>query len=138
MYDRKLKEYKERQAEIRTEIGMHDWADESYYLTVNKVFSLAQRAYEIFDNSEVQEKRQLLNFLLQNCQLQNRTLTFGLKKPFDLIAFSAQKLASGKQKSRAFNPAHPIWLPRWDAIRNCFSIAQFSESQFPSIFALAD
>jgi len=115
MYDRKLKEYKERQAEIRTEIGMHDWADESYYLTVNKVFSLAQRAYEIFESSEVQEKRQLLSFLLQNCQLRNRTLTFGLKKPFDLIAFSAQKLASDKRKSRAFNPAHPIWLRGWDS-----------------------
>jgi len=60
-------------------------ADESFYLTANTVLNLAKKAYEIFQISEVEEKRQLLNFLLQNPQLKGEKLIFTLKKPFDTI-----------------------------------------------------
>lgn len=60
-------------------------ADESYYLAVNQVLSLSQRASEIFESSEPNEKRQLLNYLLQNCRLNERSLFFELKKPFDAL-----------------------------------------------------
>jgi hypothetical protein len=49
------------------------------------VLSLAQKAYEIFQSSEVTEKRQLLNFLLQNPELNDRKLVFKLKTPFDTV-----------------------------------------------------
>jgi hypothetical protein len=63
----------------------HSIADESYYLAVNQVLSLSQRASEIFESSEPNEKRQLLNYLLQNCRLNERNLLFELKKPFDAL-----------------------------------------------------
>ena len=85
MFNKKIKEYKERQAEINEEIQRYTNADENYYLTANTVLNLAQRAYEIFQSSEVTEKRQLLNFLLQNLQLKGRKLTFTLKTPFDTV-----------------------------------------------------
>ena len=108
MFNKKLKEYKERQAGIRTEIGMHDWADENYYITINKVFSLAQRAYEIFKSSEVMEKRQLLNFLLQNLELSGRKLLYKLKIPFDtvLLASSSPILLPFVDKFRTLNWAN--------------------------------
>jgi len=39
LYDKKLKEYKEKQQELLEEIQKHDKADESYDITVNKVLS---------------------------------------------------------------------------------------------------
>lgn len=97
MYDRKLKEYKERQSAILTEMHIHSDADEEFYLTANMVLKLAQRALQIFKSSEVHEKRQFLNFLLQNCQLEGKNLTFSMRYPFDRI------LATSNQ---------PIGLPR--------------------------
>mgnify|MGYP005839158951 CR=1 FL=1 len=85
MFNEKLKEYKERQEEIREEMGRYDQADEKFYLTANTFFSLAKRAYEIFESSEIKEKKQLLNFLLQNLKLRGRNLLFDLKTPFDTV-----------------------------------------------------
>jgi len=85
MFNKKLKEYKERQAEINEEIQRYTDADENYYITANTVLKLAQKAYEIFQSSEISEKRQLLNFLLQNLQLKGKKLMFTLKTPFDTV-----------------------------------------------------
>jgi len=86
MYDRKLKEYKEKQQDLFIQMEEHSRADEDFYLTASKVLSLANRALEIFESSEVNEKRALLNFLLQNPMLNGRNLVFKLKSPFDVIA----------------------------------------------------
>ena len=81
-------EYKEKQQEILEEIQKHNKADESYYITVNKILGLAQRAYEIFESSEMEEKRQLLNFVLQNLELKERKLMFETKTSFDTVLFA--------------------------------------------------
>ena len=49
------------------------------------VLNLAKRAQEIFESSEIPEKRQLLNYLLQNIRLKRRKLLFNLKTPFDTV-----------------------------------------------------
>jgi len=64
MFNKKLKEYKEKQAEINEKMQRYTDADENFYLTANMVLNLAKRALEIFKRSEITEKRQLLNFLL--------------------------------------------------------------------------
>jgi len=104
MFDKKLKEYKEKQEEINEEIERYTQADEKFYLTANTVLKLAQKALEIFESSEISEKRQLLNFLLQNLKLQGKKLLFELKTPFDTVL----------QASKCSN------MLRWlDAIRTC-------------------
>jgi len=85
MFNKKLKEYKEKQAELNEEIQRYTNADENYYITANTVLTLAKRAYKIFQSSEVAEKQQLLNFLLQNLELKGRKLLFELKTPFDTV-----------------------------------------------------
>ncbi len=37
MFNKKLKEYKEKQAEIRDDMARYDQADERFYLTANMV-----------------------------------------------------------------------------------------------------
>ncbi len=40
---------------------------------------------EIFESSEVDEKRQLLNFVFQNFELKNKKLSVTLREPFKII-----------------------------------------------------
>jgi site-specific DNA recombinase len=85
MFSKKLKELKEKQIDIEERMKRHTEADEKFYLTANKVLSLSKRAYEVFESSEVEEKQQLLNFLLQNLKLKDKKLSFELKTPFDTV-----------------------------------------------------
>ncbi len=62
MYDSFLREYKEKQVE------------------------------EIFMSSEVEEKRQFLGFLLQNCSLNEKTLGFTLHSTFNLLLNQADNI----------------------------------------------
>jgi site-specific DNA recombinase len=110
MYDTKLREYKQRESELLVDMRIHSEADEEFYLTANTVLNVAKRALEIFQSSEVPEKRQFLNFLLQNCQLQDKTLTFDLKKPFDLIAVSAKSASPVKSKNTSSSTDVSTWL----------------------------
>ena len=102
MYDKKLKEYKERQGTLITEMRMHSDADEEFYLTANTVLKAAKRALDIIKSSEPQEKRQFLNYLLQNSKLDGQNLAFELKTPFHTI-FSTRN--------------DPIKLPLLDTFR---------------------
>ncbi len=45
------------------------------HITANTVLSLAIRARNIFESSEVDEKRQLLNFVFQNLELKEKKLS---------------------------------------------------------------
>ena len=107
MFNKKLKEYKERQAELNEEIQRYTDADENYYLTANTVLNLAQKALEIFESSEVNEKRQLLNFLLQNLQLKGRKLAFKLKTPFDTV-LKANKCSIGLREQDSNLHSHRL------------------------------
>ncbi|MFA7157379.1 MAG: hypothetical protein WC123_06800 [Bacilli bacterium] len=60
-------------------------ANKNYYITAKTIFSLAQRAPEIFESSEPEEKRQLVNFVFQNLELDGKKLLFKTKKPFERV-----------------------------------------------------
>jgi hypothetical protein len=59
--------------------------DTNAHVTVNMVLSLASRARGIFESSEVDEKRQLLNFVFQNLELKEKKLSVTLREPFKMI-----------------------------------------------------
>lgn len=84
-YDAKLSSLKKDLDLVHIELKEHANGDYEFLTTVGVVFSLAQRAREIFDGSEVEEKRQLLNYLLQNPTVDGKKLYFTTKKPFDML-----------------------------------------------------
>ncbi len=90
IYDKKFKEYEKKKEDLLIQMQKHDDASESYYIDACKVLELASRACEIFESSEPEEKRQLLRFLLQNCELRGKNLRFTVKKPYDLILSHAK------------------------------------------------
>jgi len=90
-YDKKLKELKEKQYDLNIRLDDHTKADESYHITAATVLNLAKNALEIFESSEVDEKRALLNYLLQNSTVDGKKPLFTLRKPFDsILAFANQ------------------------------------------------
>ena len=89
LYAKKIIEYTDKQQDLEDKLRAYTLADKTYYLTINKAISLAQRAYDIFLKAQPHEKRQLLNFLLQNCWLRGRKLQFKLKAPFDTVLLAS-------------------------------------------------
>ena len=83
MFTKKIKEYKDQQYLIEEKTKQFTVADESFYLNVNMLLHVVKKASVLFENSEPDTKRQILNFLLQNCELDEKKLNFTLKKPFD-------------------------------------------------------
>lgn len=76
---------KAKQQEITSKMQKHVKADEAFYITANTVLNLASRARQLFESSEVDEKRQLLNFVFQNLVLEGEKLAHTLREPFSLI-----------------------------------------------------
>lgn len=85
IYDMKLRALKNRQRDIDWQLKNHTEADENYYITASTVLNLAKNALDIFESSEVPEKRKLLNFMLQNCTCNGKKLTFTMKTPFEQL-----------------------------------------------------
>jgi hypothetical protein len=128
-YLRKINKYSAKQKSILREIDRHDTADYDYHLTINRVLSYAQRAREIFDSSEVKEKRQLLNFLLQNCELKGKNLQYKLKSPFDtlLLAGSCSSMLPLRNTFRTLD---------WKSIANQLKIFENNNLQIDSKYSL--
>ena len=88
MYLEKVRDYKARQTGIVEQMGRHEKADQNFYVSANLVMNLAARAREIFESSEVDEKRQLLDLVFQNLQLKDATLSVSVQEPFlTMMAF---------------------------------------------------
>lgn len=85
MYLDKVKDYKVRQVEITEQMTRHEKADHNFYVTANMVMNLAARVKEIFESSEVDEKRQLLNFVFQNLKLDGKNLSIDTCEPFTTL-----------------------------------------------------
>jgi hypothetical protein len=85
MFTQKLKAYKERQVELNIKLQNYTDADETYYLTANKLMSVAQRAISILKSSEPDERRQFINFVFQNLKLDGQKHDFEFKTPFDTV-----------------------------------------------------
>ena len=75
----------------------HSTADQNYHSTASLILDLAKRAFDIFECSEILEKRSLINFVFQNMKLKDGKLVWDLKEPFNIIVDFAD---------------YPIWLPQ--------------------------
>lgn len=77
--------YQEQKARLRREQDQIQQRICKMHVTANMVLSLAQRFRKIFESSEVDEKRQLLNFVFQNLELKDKKLSVTLREPFKII-----------------------------------------------------
>jgi len=104
-YDKKATELRQKQHELTNKLNTLNISEEEYSITLIKLIDICSRAYELFESSKVEQKRQIINFVLTNLQLRGKTLEFELKKPFDILI--------------NLNNCHnrPVWLATVDKVR---------------------
>ncbi len=90
-YDKKLKEFKDKQYDINLQLEDHTKADESYYIVASTVFNLAKDALELFENSKVHEKRAILNYLLSNYTTSEENPCIIMRSPFNELLLLANQ-----------------------------------------------
>lgn len=89
-YDKKATELKQEKKDLELEIQQFDNADETFAITVQYLLDLCSKAHELFKSSKAEQKRQLINFVLSNLEIDGERLHYGLNKPFDVIAQSCK------------------------------------------------
>ena len=84
-YERYYVELRNQLDDINSRLNRLQNAEDNYYIMAKSILDLVNRAYELFLGSEVEEKRQLINLILQNLKLDGKKLLYDVQKPFDLI-----------------------------------------------------
>ncbi len=105
-YDKFHQSFRDKVAEIDTRLAMLQEADDNYYITARYLLELANRAYELFKSSEVEERRQLIKLVLSNLRVEDKLVRYEAIKPFDTILNYAERQA---------------WLPRVDSNHEPYS-----------------
>ncbi len=101
-----MQEITDRLQKLSIELDEHSQADHDYKIGVSTVLSVARRAKEIFQRSEPHEKRQFINFLIQNPKMKDRELVFELRKPLN----SVLELASVQNENTSVSAGGSTWL----------------------------
>lgn len=91
-YHFKLEEYKQEQQRLLLEIKSYSTDSKVELFAAKQVLELANHAKEIFMNSKLDEKQQLLGFFFSNLQLNSEKLDLELREPFNLMAKSHDQL----------------------------------------------
>ena len=73
-------------ANLKTEIAMHDVADEGFKALAITVFQVASDAYDLFEYGTLSERRSLIDFVLSDITLTGKKLGYSLRCPFDIMA----------------------------------------------------
>lgn len=84
-YDKLYKEFRGKIDETDSRLANLQKAEDEYYITAIYLLELANKAYDLFKSSEIEEKRQLLKLTLQNLVLSGKKVQFQVQKPFDTI-----------------------------------------------------
>lgn len=85
IYDRKSHDLVSRRDEIDYQLKNHNEADSQFRLTLSTLFSIAARAYDLFESSKIEQKRMLIGFIFSNLELRGAKLCYSLRKPFDMF-----------------------------------------------------
>ena len=103
-YNRKFEEYSKKVTDLDTRISKYTQADIDYYRYGSTMLQLAHQASKLYRLANDNEKRELLGYLLSNCQLLDKELVVTYRKPFDTIlkrkeSFRTQENTSTKAKN---------------------------------------
>lgn len=85
MYDRFFQSFQDKINEIDARLAMLQEAEDNYYITAKYLLELANRAFDLFIRSKVEERRQLLKLVLSNLRVEGKTVRYEAVKPFDTI-----------------------------------------------------
>lgn len=77
--------FRDQLSDVSAKLDRLQEAEDNYYITSKYVLDLINRAYDLFESSEVDEKRQLINLVLSNVMVEGKNIVYEAHKPFDLF-----------------------------------------------------
>ena len=86
-YKKKIKEISRSRAIFKEKLNNIDESHLKFYENITTLMGIALNATEIFESSNIDERRQILDFVCQNLQLKDGKLLLKYKKPFDKMVF---------------------------------------------------
>ena len=110
MYKRKFQQYTEEKDHIIKSLSDHSQANSKYLEMGVNIYELSQRASELYLKANAQEKRQLINHVLEKITLDNGHLSFNYTKSFSILlntinfANSSKVIKLAKTKPKIFEP----------------------------------
>jgi site-specific DNA recombinase len=84
-FQSKKQKLKDRQYEINALLLNYDKADDKFTETTEMLINIASEALETFKSSEMDKKRQILNFIFANLELKGCKMHYSLRFPFDKL-----------------------------------------------------
>ena len=84
-YEKKTSDMKVRQNELESELENMRSDNTNHHITARTVLELAQRTKELYESSNFDQKRQILNLIFQNSTFMDKKPLFRTRKPFDTI-----------------------------------------------------
>lgn len=94
-YNDKSRQWRSEQSEVYRKIEKHMDANRSYMEDGIMILELSQKAHEFYEEQDLLEKRELLNYILSNSYLKDGKVIPKYRKPFDLLA-SAKDICEDK------------------------------------------
>ncbi|MBM17896.1 MAG: hypothetical protein CL947_02415 [Epsilonproteobacteria bacterium] len=90
-YHFKLKEYKDEQQQIMSEIKLYDNNQQDNAITAEYILKLVQNIKETFISSNFDKKQQILRCFISNFTLEREKLHLELKMPFNVMSKSQDR-----------------------------------------------
>lgn len=114
-YDRFYQTLRDKVTDINIRLEQLQEADDNYYITSKYLLNLANRAYDLFISSEVEERRQLIKLVLSNLRIEGENIVWELHKPFDMIKKNAsRRLWRAKIYAKDRNRMTPLGKARYN------------------------
>lgn len=111
-YQRRANDFRKQMDIAMGKIDAHMKADQAYAELGVELLELSQNIGPAYLTRSQAEKRKLVGIVFSNCVWNSGQITPSYRKPFDLIALSANKTISEKLSTEAQNRDCPKWLPR--------------------------
>ncbi|NQU82586.1 MAG: recombinase family protein [Parcubacteria group bacterium] len=109
-YDRKFQQYSEEKDVITGSMEKHSNTGNKHFELGINIFDLAQRAKEIFQKANLEEKRQLIGLISDNLSLDGSRLSFTYSKPFEVL-FEAVKFTNSSKIAKLAKTQKQIFEP---------------------------
>lgn len=99
-YEAKVKQYDLELDRIKDKLSKVEKVDKDFYLTAASIIALAKHSAELFKRSEPEERRLLIQTVLQNVKWNGQKLLYDYAEPFNLLVEMNDR---------------PIWGELWDS-----------------------
>ena len=113
-YDEYVNDLENRQQDLNERLKMLTSDNKSFQLTASYLLDLAQRAEQLFKESDEALQNKLLEYVLSNIELKDKKLSYMFNEPFRTIIETKKKSLTGSKSNiwcgyRDSNPGPLPW-----------------------------